>query len=207
MDFDGLRFVIARYGEDINWVPPLLKRFPGSKCTVYNKGSTEVPMDESYEVLHLDNVGRESHTYLHHMIENYESDEDTGDEITVFLQGHPFDHCTGSTLYDSIYRGVVDIMKGSSFENIGTQIIRIEDGIPKFHMAIKDELQKTCTDLMSTCLPKEFEFSAGALFMTPRSSISKRDLCFYHKARDMLSHEVNPVRGFCFERLWSLIFI
>ena len=205
-DFDGLRFVIARYGEDVGWVPPLLERFPGSKCTVYNKGSANIPERKSYEVLPLKNVGRESHTYLHHVIQNYSSDEDSCDEIIVFLQGHPFDHCNGADLFQSVTEGVMKIMDGSRFENIGSQIIQIVDGDPTFHMTIKEELATTSLELLGNELPKRFEFSAGALFVTSRSSISKRPVGFYKKALDMLSMEINPVRGFCFERLWSLMF-
>ena len=41
------------------------------------------------EVIILPNVGRESHTWLYHMINNY----DSLDDLTLFVQGHPFDHC------------------------------------------------------------------------------------------------------------------
>lgn len=203
-DFDGLRFVIARYGENIEWLPSLVKRFPGSRCTVYNKGSTDVPRDSSYDVRQLENVGRESHTYLHHVIQNYES---TDDEVIVFLQAHPFDHLgTTMTLFEKVHGGVLKIVSGSSFENIGTRIIKIEDGVPLFHMTIKDDLEQTCVDLFGNKLPKSFEFSAGALFVTSRSTISNRPVDFYRKALDMVDSEINPIRGFCFERLWSLIF-
>ena len=205
-DFDGLRFVVARYGEHVEWVTPFVERFPGSKCTVYNKGSANIPESNSYEVLPLKNVGRESHTYLHHVIQNYSSDEDSCDEIIVFLQGHPFDHCNGADLFQSVMEGVIKIMEGSRFENIGSQIIQIVDGAPTFHMTIKEELATTCLELLEKELPERFEFSAGALFVTSRTSISRKTVGFYQKALGMLSTEVNPIRGFCFERLWSLIF-
>lgn len=206
-DFDGLRFVIARYNEDIEWVPPLMDRFPGARCTVYNKGHTEIPESNAYDIRTLENVGRESHTYLHHVTEIYDSEDDTRDEIIVFLQGHPFDHCKGVNLYQSIMNGVIKIMEGSGFENIGSQIIKIVDGEPTFHMTIREELAETSSELFERTLPKEFTFSAGALFVTSRYSIERRPIGFYQKAMAMLDSEINPVRGFCFERLWSLIFV
>lgn len=202
-DFDGLRFVIARYGEDVAWVPPLVNGFPGAQCTVYNKGSTGVPESSAYRVETIPNVGRESHTYLHHIIENY---EEKRDEIIVFLQAHPFDHCKGTDFAESVTNGVTRILEGSMFENIGSQVIQIVDGEPMFHMSIKEELSKTYLELFGDDLPKLFTFSAGALFVTCSSSISKRPIGFYKKAVRMLETEVNPVRGFCFERLWSLFF-
>ena len=203
-NFDGLRFVVARYKENVDWVLELVSRFPGSKCIIYNKGpSIRMVLGTSTSVLEIKNVGRESHTYLYHIIKNYESDED---QITVFLQGHPFDHCKGSELFDRVLSGVSYLAMGSGFENIGTQLITIDGGVPTFHMKIKDDLEKTSMDLFDKSLPERFKFSAGALFATTRASISKRPLSFYKKAITFLDSEVNPIRGFCFERLWSLIF-
>ena len=203
-NFDGLRFVVARYKENVDWVLELVSRFPGSKCTIYNKGpSIRMVLGTSTSVLEIKTVGRESHTYLYHIIKNYESDED---QITVFLQGHPFDHCKGSELFDRVLSGVSYLAMGSGFENIGTQLITIDGGVPTFHMKIKDDLEKTSMDLFDKSLPERFKFSAGALFATTRASISKRPLSFYKKAITFLDSEVNPIRGFCFERLWSLIF-
>jgi len=206
MRFEGLRFVIARYNENLDWVEGLVSRFPGSRCTVYNKGG-ELSFSNVSTTVQLVNVGRESHTYLSHVISTYRSDSsDSSDEVIVFLQGHPFDHCHSGELFDLVHSGVLEIMGGSMFENIGTQVIRIDDGIPTFHMSIKEELCQTSLDLFGTSLPKSFEFSAGAMFVTCRESVLKRPIGFYEKAFLMVDSEVNPVRGFCFERLWSLIF-
>ena len=202
-DFDGLRFVVARYNEDIDWVPSLVARFPGSKCTVYNKGRRDIETTSSYEVTPLDNVGRESHTYLSHIISVF---HDAQDEVTVFLQGHPFDHCQGFTLPDLVESSVLKISGGSPFENIGTRVIRIENGIPTYHMSIKEELTETYQELTGKDLPRSFQFSAGGMFVTSRSIISKRPIEFYQKAIKMVDSESNPIRGFCFERIWSLIF-
>lgn len=206
-DFDGLRFVVARYNEDVEWVPKLLSRFPGAKCTIYNKGVTETVPANGYEVLTLENVGRESHTYLHHIVESYKHFQEEGaDKIIVFLQGDPLDHCVGSSLFDRVHAGVLKIMTGSGFEDIGTNIIQIINGVPTFHPSIREELAQTSQDLFETALPNNFQFSAGALFAVSVDCISNRPVSFYEKAIGMLDSDVNPVRGFCFERLWSLIF-
>lgn len=202
-DYDGLRFVIARYNEVIDWVPQFVSRFPGSSCTVYNKGSNDIESTSSYNVIPLENVGRESHTYLSHVISTYDNNSDA---VTVFLQGHPFDHCKGADLFELVHTHVLKLMSGSVFENVGTQIIQIDYGIPTFHMSIKEELSQTSQDLFGTKLPDSFQFSAGALFVTTNNCILKRPIEFYEKALKMLDSDVNPVRGFCFERIWSLIF-
>ncbi|MFM7373695.1 MAG: DUF3431 domain-containing protein, partial [Chthoniobacterales bacterium] len=71
--------VVARYDEDLAWLKRVPKEF---LVTVYDKG------DGSSGGVPLNNEGREAHTYLHHLTERYESLAD----VTVFVQGHPFDH-------------------------------------------------------------------------------------------------------------------
>lgn len=77
--------VISHYQENLDWV----FKIPSShysKLTIYNKGT---PKDYSKfvnigAVIHtLPNVGREVHTYLHHIIKNYDNLSD----LTVFLPG------------------------------------------------------------------------------------------------------------------------
>ena len=75
----SLELVVARYAEDLAWLRRVPKEFA---VTVYNKGDI-IP-----EVIALPNIGREAHTYLHHLADHY---EDLAD-LTVFVQGHPFDH-------------------------------------------------------------------------------------------------------------------
>jgi hypothetical protein len=72
--------VIARYNEDISW----LKNVKNKKITVYNKGIDNI----NIKSIKLPNVGRESHTYLTHIINNYDNLADT----TIFCQGDPFFH-------------------------------------------------------------------------------------------------------------------
>ena len=70
--------VLAHYNEDLTWI---LKE--ANHCHVYHKGKIVIPdwRFRQWEV--LPNVGRESHTYLHHIIVNY----DRLANVTVFLQG------------------------------------------------------------------------------------------------------------------------
>ena len=70
--------IIARYNEDLSW----LEEFKDFKIIVYNKGD-KLSDNLFYEVINLENKGRESHTWLHHIVKNYYN----LNEITVFLQG------------------------------------------------------------------------------------------------------------------------
>ena len=74
--------VVARYEEDISWVKTIPEHLY-TRIIVYNKGE-EAEFDLPKSIVQtLPNMGRESHTYLHHVIENYDSLAD----ITLFLPG------------------------------------------------------------------------------------------------------------------------
>jgi hypothetical protein len=82
--------VIARYNEDLSW----LKKIPKSiKITIYNKGVDNIENLEKlkYNIIKLPNVGRESHTYLYHIINNYDKLADK----TIFCQGDSIFHSPG----------------------------------------------------------------------------------------------------------------
>jgi hypothetical protein len=76
--------VIARYNEDLSW----LKKIPKTiKITIYNKGLDNI----EYPSIKLPNIGRESHTYLYHIINNYDNLADQ----TIFCQGDSIFHSPG----------------------------------------------------------------------------------------------------------------
>jgi len=65
--------------EDISWL-----RHIRHKVTIYDKSDN--PVNGSQR---LENIGRESHSYLHHIVNRYT----TLSDITIFVQGRAYDHC------------------------------------------------------------------------------------------------------------------
>jgi hypothetical protein len=78
----SIELVIARYNEDILW----LNKVKNKIITVYNKGEDNI--NKKFKAIPLPNIGRESHTYLTHIINNYDNLAD----LTIFSQGDPFFH-------------------------------------------------------------------------------------------------------------------
>ena len=81
----SVELVVARYDEDFRWCIAL-----SANCTVYNKGAV-VSASAHAGVARwrtLPNVGRESHTILSHITDQYDALADW----TVFMQGAPWDH-------------------------------------------------------------------------------------------------------------------
>lgn len=70
--------IVSRYNEDIDWISEF------DRFQIYNKGLDDISLNS----IPLPNVGRESHTYLHHIITNY----DNLDDIMIFSQGRYRDH-------------------------------------------------------------------------------------------------------------------
>lgn len=83
-----LTFVVARYTEDVSWLNDLPR---DAKIYLYNKGPEIEPGVLSRDVVltRLPNAGRESGTYMHHMMHNFRPAEG---EFTVFTQADPFEH-------------------------------------------------------------------------------------------------------------------
>jgi hypothetical protein len=79
---NNVEIVVSRYNENLEW----LNEYPFNQFEyiVYNKG-----MNNNFEklnvknIIHLENVGKCDHTYLYHIIENY----DNLSNIIVFLPG------------------------------------------------------------------------------------------------------------------------
>ena len=78
--------VVARYNENLDWLKKI-KKSKDLKITVYNKG----PDDIDVPFIRLPNIGRESHTILYHIINNYNNLADQ----TIFCQGDTIFHSPG----------------------------------------------------------------------------------------------------------------
>ena len=76
------QIVVSRYNEDISWLM-LFKNI----TLIYNKGNNDILLSK-FDTIQLPNIGRESHTYLYHIVQNYENLA----EKTIFFQGKINDH-------------------------------------------------------------------------------------------------------------------
>jgi hypothetical protein len=75
--------VVSRYNENLDWLKKI-KKSKDLKITVYNKGEDDITVP----FIKLPNIGRESHTYLYHIINNYDNLADQ----TIFCQGDSIFH-------------------------------------------------------------------------------------------------------------------
>jgi hypothetical protein len=175
------RFVVARYNEDVTWC----RRYPH---TVYNKGGH---LDNSTP---LPNIGREAHTYLYHIVTQY----DNLDEFTIFVQGNPFDHC----------RNVLERVEGLT-----------RDGCPDFELLAHDVLLTTSehckwhrelpmkafhTRLFGPTPPRTFRFGAGAQFVVSKRLIRTISKSTYQSLLNTIDKDQGP---WVIERFWEQLFL
>ncbi len=216
-DKSYFELVISRYSEDLNWVNKY-QVF----STIYNKGDDEI---EGSIPLH--NIGREAHTYLHHIVNNYDNLAD----YTAFVQGDPtsphsprfhlyLDHIVNSNELLPDFFWISERIVESDFEYEREPYHAIFPSIKYAYEKVfgqKPEIEK-------------FIFGAGAQFCVSRDRIKQRPLEFYKNVLDMFEHNpgeeldelalkllgnpginiefhpINPELGLHMERFWGLVF-
>lgn len=174
-----LEIAISRYSEDLNWVNPISEN---CKCTIYNKGGElQVPN------IKLNNIGRESHTYLYHIVHNYDNLSD----YTIFVQGQPFDHSPG------FYEHVQNILNSDGnfpdFFWLTTNMFRTDFEYKREpNMSVCPYLKFAYETIFGEEPNFEsFIFGGGAQFCVSKSRIQERPLSFYENILNIF--EKTPV--------------
>jgi len=204
--------VIARYEEDIDWIKNIPVDFY-SNLYIYNKGSPKEFVMPKSHVVNLSNVGREGHTYLHHIHNNYNN---LGD-ITIFIPGsantfpnkkndlsHILEYlknkktsairCYSEPGYVNAVRNFsIDNWQSTSKENVGKSQAKIE---PSEHRPLIDWYKKHFQHDSFRIV------SHYGVVAASREDIHKRPPVFYKSIMDgMLSP--NPETGHYVERTWK----
>lgn len=192
-----VELVVARYNESLAWlrkVPPEIER------TIFNKNPQE-PYPDSIQ---LPNLGREAHTYVQHIIERFDNLAD----ITVFCQGHPFDHAFD--FHTSLRQIAQNPTSINDFRWLG-HIIDTDDarGHTLFRGWSKNadgrelDLGGFHKSLFGTVGPTHYTFVLGAQFAVTRQQIRTRPLDFWQRALELSLHF--PDAAHCFERTWDKV--
>lgn len=184
--------VISKYKEDIKWSHNL----SNLNIKIYNKSD-----EYNEDFIHLKNIGREAHTYLTHIVNNYDNLSD----YTCFLQGNPFDHLNVSL--DKL----IDVIKSNEdFIPLNVYFECNMNGLPHHNNL---ELDKLIFDEYFIEKPEKVKFVVGAQFIVSKKSIKRRKVEFYKKLlnqfyRDDISN--HPIGGnkmpWVMERVWYYIF-
>ncbi len=179
--------VVARFNEDVGWVEqfkthPLLR-----KTLVYEKQKQD-------SELSLPNIGREAHTYVHHIVANY---DDLAD-YTVFVQGTPVD--SHNWLLGPLPE-LLDFQQDQDFVPLTKTFVSDLDGSPNH-----PGLGLVRSPLMNYVqnLPTELRFPIGAQFAVKRDAIHYHDKQFYESL--LSEFDSAAMLPWQIERVWPYIF-
>ena len=204
--------VISRYKEKLDY----LDTYPFTQypIIIYNKGN-----DDTENVINLPNIGREGHTYLHHIIENYANLAN----VTIFLPGSCLDsHKKQLTLkvFDLVKQTNTTVFVGSKMS------ASIRDTFYDFVLGqwIGTNYTNTQHNYESTLQPSSIRpygkwyeenfngrddvnfVSYLGIFAVAKKHILQHPKSYYEKLIKFVDKSSNPEAGHYLERSWCVIF-
>lgn len=194
--------VIARYNEDVSWAD-------GHPRVVYNKGARLEGLSEQEQIM-APNVGRESHTYLTYIIDNYQN---LPDHI-MFCQGGIKDHVEGFRVEDYV---------NPSYDMVCARVVTLKEWNPATgrlnHFGIwQEKLEKGAMragrltylewfeKVLGVPLAEGTVYIPGAIFSVSSRNIRQRPIEFYVNLRKFVDDHPDPEEGHYLERSWLYIF-
>jgi len=183
-----MKIVVAHYNEDLSWLDKI-----NADHIIYSKGYTNL----KYSFHILPNVGREADTYLYYIINNYYS----LDDIIVFLQGDPFDHC----------HDVVDKVNNINNDNDVKWLCSNWGPLTKDYQGGPGSIPLPLLDICEKLFNKKFDntktftFSPGAQYIVPKKFILNKSLDWW-KYCYFVFNEYIETSPWSYERIWPEIF-
>ena len=202
-----IELVIAKYNENMDWLDRI--KIP---YKIYDKSSKPL-----FDSIPLPNYGRESSTYLFHIIHNYKTLAD----VTVFLQGDPFDRlysvgaegkCNKHQIKKAI-KYLNELKSSSSFSPFLQELHNVPDGTND--CPIKKKYEEIFQ--VKNCPYSLFTISICSQYIVPKKNILARPLSFWKNLYKMVEFdepngsmrgikEKGRVCGYTLEFLWYIIF-
>lgn len=166
----------------------------------------------------LPNVGRESHTYLQHIVATYPNFPGA----TLFVQGNPFPHLPQSMGPRELGDEALHLAdRGVPFKGLAFYSLKC-DHLGRPH-AMSDPAKagqwagwgkdipvgRVYSELFAGPVPLRYHAKgAASLFLVSRRRLLSRPLALYRRALEIVLSDPQDAEntGHAFERLWSVIF-
>jgi len=213
----NIQIVVSRYNEDLKWLNN--KPFRDLSVVVYNKGINDnfYKSSNTCKIENIKNVGRESHTYLYHIINNYDNLAD----VTVFLPG--------SADMDNKYQRSVDLVNnvkkhnntvflGENFDLDHIYNFQIENysstNESNFNLNKENQLEKANIRPFGKWYKHHFSkvddknqiISYCAIIAISKKDIRQYPISYYQSLLEQLNNSSNPEVAHYFERSWYAVF-
>lgn len=198
--------VIARYEEDISW-----SNACRDICLIYNKGSKLLGY-ESEQVVPLINVGRESHSYLYHIINRWAQLADK----TLFTQGNITEHIgigiDPRVFFDKRFDFIIKNARYiKDYDPYAGNLIHWGKWLKDLETGKMRKAKLSFVDWCKEVLKIDFKggpifYGPGATFSVSKELIYKKPIMFYKHLLSFLEDHSNPEEGHYFERTWVYVF-
>lgn len=183
----NIELVVARYNEDISWVDDFEVPYK-----IYNKGELNI----KYPYTILKNIGRESNTYINHIVLNYYNLY----EYTVFLQGFPFHHSK-----DTKDR-ILNNSKKFEFLDSAVMLNDLNDTPVEHRRSLYIVLGKIgMIGYLLNFIKPSYYYGHGAQYIVHKDLILNKSLNFWKKLLEVT--ETESYSPWVLERLFPYIFL
>jgi hypothetical protein len=207
--------VVAHFNENLEWL-----KHVSAEVTVYSKG--DLPTKDFERTSKLPNIGREGHTFLHHIVSRY----DTLATTTLFLQGDIYAWNEGTPPHTAL--SLAEMRERSlTLTGLSATGFGVSGRFKKWNGMEWDKDPKRWLERrgkgmrMSDLTPGHFwqfifdaenpesvAWTGSGIFAVTSEAIRRRPLPFWQKLLgyfEELNH-ANPEEGHFLERFWMSIF-
>jgi len=216
---NNVEIIVARYNEDLKWLDT--DPFNQYSVIVYNKGnnSNYIKSSNIIKEENIKNVGRESHTYLYHIINNYDNLSD----VTVFLPGsvdleHKYNRSvnmlnkvkeTNSTVFSGNFNqhgGIEDIYDFKLEKYISTNENNKKNNSDDNIKLSNRRPYGNWYNSIFTNGEKNNCIAWNGIISISKNDILKKPKSYYEKIIKEVDDHHNPETGHFIERSWYAIF-
>jgi hypothetical protein len=197
--------VVARYQEDLSWINELQEINPDLNVYIYNKHPSPIQhVKGPYRYEYRGGIGgNEAETYLYHLMSALNMSNSLYlDDMTLFVQGNPFDHVRKQQLIDVITND--DSIKGKDFIWLAYHILDCKVSNDCHHRGLP--ISEFYTDLFGDTIAPHFNFGVGGQFAVTRRAVTRTSTARYFYAHDLILGKFLFNEPWCIlERIWDQV--
>jgi hypothetical protein len=212
-----INIVVSRYNEDLNWInnEPFNRYF----IICYNKGINDnFKINSPHKIVKLNNVGKCDHTYLYHIINNYDNLSD----YIIFLPGsnnlhYKYLKSINLINYIEYYNKLVNI---GTFTDSNIKSLFYNFKLNSYKTSHKDnyklnnntEIEKSKIRPFGKWYEHHFNninvnfYTWWGIFAITKKIVHQHPKEYYEKLLEEINYSDNPEVGHYIERSWFAIF-
>lgn len=210
--------IISRYKEDLEWLK-LYKDYNYRNIIIYNKGPDFKPPFRlpNMKVIKLPNVGVCDHTYLYHIVNNYDNLAD----ITIFLPGSA-DLPTKYTRLDDVVYRACELKKPTMYVYDVESVKEYQSTFEISHWRVSHSknVDNNESFQLARATPRPFGkwyeyylpnndcpyITYTGIFSLSKETIHKNSVSYYNKFLEQLKYHKFPEAAHYVERSWAAFF-